>query len=117
MKTIALLTLLVVGGCTVGQRNAVGITTTVVSLGLDWRGTRNAAENWRGRMEGGFPAQAIMGSNPTPAVVDIYFASATAVLIALSYVIPERYRWVAYTAITGVEATVIYNNLSTTSLR
>lgn len=115
MNRLVLLALLA-SGCTVSQRNAVGISTTVVSLGLDWRGTRSAATDWRGRTEGGIPAQAIMGSTPTPGVVDVYFATATVFIVALSYLVPERYRWVAYAAVTLAEAKTVYGNLSTTSI-
>lgn len=124
---LALIPVLLIGcSGTFGQRadtfaryaNPAAATVAGATYALDWCGTRSAAETrWHAgkSWEGGYPAAAIMGGQPSTRTVDAYFAVSAAVLIGLSRVVPERYRWIGYAAVTVTEISAIETNLSTTT--
>lgn len=121
----ALICLVVVCGCsgtwgaehrtTVRVANVATAATAGLAMAADWCQTRHAASS--GRMyewEGGFPTQPMIGGSPTPHAVDAYFALSTAALAGLAQLVPERYRWVGYGVVLGVEAVTVVGNLQTT---
>lgn len=103
--------------------NRAGAAAVVTSMVLDWRGTRNAAaRDWHmqdGRLavEGGMPASQVMGSTPSVRTVDVYFLCSTVALLTVAQLLPERYRWILYGAVTGVEVYTVAGNLATTNIR
>lgn len=99
---------------TIRAVNAVTGAAAAVTMAADWCQTRTAAESWGTRVEGGMLAAAAIGSQPSSGRVDVYFAVTTAVLAGSVQLLPERYRWLAYGAIAGVEASTVRGNLATT---
>lgn len=95
--------------------NRVGAALTVATMACDFGGTEQAAlDGWNGREEGGMPARHVMGGTPSPGAVAAYFAGTTAILMVAAQIVPERFRPLFYSAVIGVEATAIVNNVGTT---
>jgi len=124
MRTVIILAILISTACTAtwgGEhhtliKTANIATATVAGLGMaaDWCGTRHAAETRTDAWEGGMPTMHVIGTSPSPHAVDAYFAVGTVALAAAAQLVPERYRWIAYGAVAGVELAAVKNNLSTT---
>lgn len=115
MRTALLM--IVLAGCTSVQArrvNRVGAALTVASMACDWTATRWKAGGDRVNWEQGFPARPIMGATPTVGRVDAYFAATTAIVLALAQLVPERYRWVGYSAAVGVEVVTVAGNTRNT---
>lgn len=99
---------------TIAVMNASTGTMAAVGMALDWCGTRHAAETRTDEWEMGMPTTQVIGTSPSPHAVDAYFAIGTVILAAAARAVPERYRWVAYSAVSGFEIVAVHNNLSTT---
>lgn len=123
-KTMLVLAVLLSGACTAtwgGEHRTTvrvaNITTASVALAgmaLDWCGTRYAAVHRHDAWEGGMPTAQLIGASPSPHAVDAYFAIGTAILAVAAQFVPERYRWIAYGTVAGVEAVTVHGNLSST---
>lgn len=99
---------------TVQVANTATAAIAATSMALDWCGTRHAAATRTDAWEGGMPTASMIGSSPSAHAVDAYFAIGTMALAAAAQLVPERYRWLAYGAVAGVEVVAVHNNLSTT---
>lgn len=115
MRTALLM--IALAGCTSAQVrhvNRAGAALTMATMACDWGGTRQAAGERSDAWEVGFPAHAVMGGSPSVGRVDVYFAANTALLLALAQLVPDRFRWIGYSAVIGVESAVSYGNTKTT---
>lgn len=99
---------------TIHAANATTAVFAAATTALDWCGTRHAANTRTDEWEQGMPTTKIIGTSPSPHAVDAYFAISAVALAAAAQLVPERYRWMVYGAITGVEAYTVAGNVSST---
>ena len=87
--------------------NRVGATLAIATLAVDAYQTDTAARaGWKGEHE----VNVIMGQDPSPLAVDLYFTAVTASVVGLIQIIPERYRWIAYGLVITSQIVVIASN-------
>lgn len=119
-NAIALVLVISLAGCStaaVRRLNHAGLAVSSASLAIDWCQTRTAASGgWAGGyVEGGMPTASVIGPQPSAGAVDAYFVVGSVALIGAAQLVPEKYRPLAYVAISAVEIIAIRNNLETTN--
>ena len=101
-------------GClpAVGPGDSVGVTLAAAATACDWAGTRSAAmAGWaEGRSEVGPVAPLLIGSTPSPAAVDAYFAGTLAALVVAERLLPRRWRPTLHWTVAVAGAAASYGN-------
>jgi hypothetical protein len=116
MKALIMTALVVtvVTACSARQRNAAGLAMSAGLLAVDaCQTTTSAARGWDGYSETGLARHAL-GAKPDARTVGVYFAVTSIVALGAALIVPERHRWIAYTAIGSVQASAVRNNYETT---
>jgi hypothetical protein len=124
MTRLVMLALLAVGcsgtwGRAAPTLNKIGAAASVAVLACDWGQTRyaagrGAAGTWgQDTWEKGMARHAI-GTSPSVASVDVYFAVASIAAIGLAQLVPEKARPLVYGAIVVGEVATIGGNWRTT---
>jgi hypothetical protein len=107
----ALAIMLAIAGCTPRQTRIAHVVTGAIAAGAyacDWRQTRaNASGGWSAHVE----TNPMLGTRPSEARVDFYFA-AVAATVLLAELLPERWRPAVYAPIAALELETVSGNLN-----
>jgi hypothetical protein len=81
--------------------------STAATLVCDWAGTRAlAASGWRSHTE----SNPILGPAPSTQKLDVYFLTASALIAAGVYLIPDKYDWILMGLVTGAQTKALVMN-------
>ncbi len=112
---------MLVGGCGASAwtiAHHVSVATAGATLACDWGGTRASADRgWgvhrdeHGQLRRRYESNPLLGPEPSPSKVDVYFLG-SAVLAALAwYAMPKRYRIAVPLLVAAISTKATINNV------
>lgn len=113
MRVALAIALLAGVGCVHADRAA--LVTSTATVACDWGYTHRAASDGWINKRGYITREAnpIMGENPDPGIVAIYFSAVLVANVALWYATPPKYRAIVPFALTVQQAELIHYNSRT----
>lgn len=113
---IAGVAMMMASACANVHVNRATLIASTAALACDWAQTRSSASTgWMRTADGGEwvlrENNPILGPHPSTQAVDVYFASAAVVNLALWIILPVRYKSIMPLSLVAVESSAISGNV------